>query len=53
MYKDIDGRDDDAMERWVGWCVFANNLVFVARALQKARDANEATTQRQSGQTAA
>jgi len=35
MYKDVDGRADDAMERWVGWCVFANNLVFVARALQR------------------
>lgn len=30
MYK-----GDDAMERWVGWCVFANNLVVVARALQR------------------
>ena len=53
MYKDIDGRDDDAMERWVGWCVFANNLVFVARALQKGRDADQGATQGQSGQTAA
>ena len=26
MYK-----GDKAMERWVGWCVFANNLVVVAR----------------------
>ena len=34
-YKDADGRADDAMERWVGWCVFAHNLVFVARALRR------------------
>jgi IS5 family transposase len=30
MYK-----GDEAMERWVGWCVFANNLVVVARALAR------------------
>ena len=30
MYK-----GDQAMERWIGWCVFANNLVVVARALQR------------------
>lgn len=54
MYKDIDGRDDDAMERWVGWCVFANNLVFVARALlQKERDANREEAQGQGDPTAA
>jgi IS5 family transposase len=35
MYKDAEGREDDAMARWVGWCVFANNLVFVARALRR------------------
>lgn len=34
-YKDTAGRADDAMERWVGWCVFANNLVFVARTLRR------------------
>jgi len=32
MYK-----DNDAMERWVGWCVFANNLTVVARALSRQR----------------
>lgn len=54
MYKDIDGRDDDAMARWVGWCVFANNLVFVARALVKReRDANGGEAEGQSDQTAA
>jgi IS5 family transposase len=47
MYKDADGRADDAMERWVGWCVFANNLVFVARALQR-----QQTDGKQSGTTA-
>lgn len=30
MYK-----GHEAMERWVGWCVFANNLVAIARALQR------------------
>lgn len=30
MYK-----GEQAMERWIGWCVFANNLVVVARALQR------------------
>jgi IS5 family transposase len=55
MYKDGDGRADDAMERWVGWCVFANNLVFVARALQRQEsDGNESrTTAGQSDQAAA
>jgi len=42
MYK-----GDHAMERWIGWCVFANNLVVVARALQRQRsnhdDESEAT----------
>lgn len=46
MYKEVEGRDDDAMERWVGWCVFANNLVFVARALrQQGRDDDTEATQ--------
>jgi len=55
MYKDADGRADDAMERWVGWCVFANNLVFVARALRRQEiDGNQSgTTARQSDQAAA
>jgi IS5 family transposase len=35
MYKDAEGREDAAMERWVGWCVLANNRVFVARALRR------------------
>jgi IS5 family transposase len=30
MYK-----GPEAMERWVGWCVFANNLIVVARAIRK------------------
>ena len=33
-YKDH-SQNDDAAERWVGWCVFANNLVFAARALRR------------------
>lgn len=55
MYKDADGREDDAMERWVGWCVFANNLVCVARALRRHEaDGNPSgTTTRQSDQAAA
>jgi len=55
MYKDVDGRADDAMERWVGWCVFANNLVFVARALRRQEaDGNQSgTTAGQSDQAAA
>jgi IS5 family transposase len=55
MYKDADGRADDAMERWVGWCVFANNLVFVARALRRQEsDVNQSrTTPGQSDQAAA
>jgi IS5 family transposase len=54
-YKDVQGREDDAMERWVGWCVFANNLVFVARALQRQdKNANDTgTTPGQSDQAAA
>jgi len=55
MYKDVDGREDDAMERWVGWCVLANNLVFVARALQRQeQDVNQSgTTAEQNDQAAA
>jgi len=55
MYKDAKGRDDDAMERWVGWCVFANNLVFMARALQaQEQDAKQSgTTAEQSDRAAA
>ena len=55
MYKDADGRADDAMERWVGWCVFANNLVFVARALrrQEPNVHQSGTTAGQSDQAAA
>lgn len=49
MYKDVAGREDDAMERWVGWCVFANNLVFVARALQR-QEKNENDTEATQGQ---
>jgi IS5 family transposase len=46
MYK-----GDHAMERWVGWCVFAHNLVVVARALQRNREKQDdeaacATTRR-------
>ena len=43
------------MERWVGWCVFANNLVFVARALRRQEpDVNQSgTTAGQSDQAAA
>jgi IS5 family transposase len=45
MYKDAEDRDDDAMERWVGWCVFANNLVFMARALlREERNGNQSGT---------
>jgi len=55
MYKDADGRADDAMERWVGWCVFANNLVFVARARRRQEPDGNASgrTTRQSDQAAA
>lgn len=54
MYKDANGRDD-AMERWVGWCVFANNLVFMARALERqGSNVNQSrTTPEQSHQAAA
>jgi len=54
MYKDADGREDDAVERWVGWCVFANNLVFMARALQRQEhDANQSGTTAGQGDRAA
>jgi IS5 family transposase len=39
MYK-----GKDAMERWVGWCVFANNLTVIARRSAKLRDENETPT---------
>ena len=51
MYK-----GDEAMERWVGWCVFANNLVVVARVLRKqnsSHDDEAETTQGQGAQAAA
>lgn len=51
MYK-----GEQAMERWIGWCVFANNLVVVARALQKQNskhDDETATTQGQADSAAA
>jgi IS5 family transposase len=44
MYK-----GDEAMERWVGWCVFANNLVAVARALQRQEQTHDATTAKPQG----
>jgi len=49
MYK-----GDEAMERWVGWCVFANNLVVVARALQKQeRDESPGSTKGHEARAAA
>ena len=33
-------KGDMAMERWVGWCVFANNLMVVARHLQRQNSAD-------------
>jgi IS5 family transposase len=42
MYK-----GDTAMERWVGWCVFANNLVVVARALRRRQAEDEGTSRTQ------
>jgi IS5 family transposase len=50
MYK-----GDESMERWVGWCVFAHNLVIVARVLDKKQKKNEEThtTKRQSDRQAA
>jgi IS5 family transposase len=50
MYK-----GNEAMERWVGWCVFANNLVVVARAIrrQEHRDETAATPQRKDARQAA
>jgi IS5 family transposase len=38
-------KSDTAMERWVGWCVFANNLVVVARALGRQQGEDEGTTE--------
>jgi IS5 family transposase len=55
MYKDL-SESDDAMERWVGWCVFANNLVFVARALraqEKHKDGEPDATQAEGGREVA
>lgn len=31
-------KGEDAMERWVGWCVFANNLLVVARVIRKRKE---------------
>jgi IS5 family transposase len=36
MYK-----GEQAMERWVGWCVLANNLVTLARLIQQQNSDNE------------
>jgi IS5 family transposase len=38
-------KGDRAMERWVGWCVFANNLVVMARALQRREQEDERNNQ--------
>lgn len=48
-------KGDTAMERWVGWCVFANNLVVVARALRRrqGKDEGSSETQRRSRRKAA
>lgn len=53
-YKDL-SQSDDAVERWVGWCVFANNLVFIARALNRHPEAHRETdtTKGQGDRTAA
>lgn len=40
-------KGDMAMERWVGWCVFANNLVVVARTLRRRQEDNEGAAQTQ------
>lgn len=49
MYK-----GDMAMERWVGWCIFANNLVVVARVLrQQDKDEGASETQRRGRRKAA
>lgn len=45
MYKGV-----EAMERWIGWCVFANNLVVVARALQKRNSEHDDETATAQGQ---
>lgn len=39
MYK-----GDEAMERWIGWCVFGHNLVVVARALQRQEKQQQSNT---------
>jgi IS5 family transposase len=36
MYK-----GDEAMGRWIGWCVFANNLVVVARLLRQKQERDD------------
>jgi len=47
MYK-----GHEAMERWVGWCVFANNLMVLARLMRKRKHDHD-TTQGQGDQAAA
>ncbi len=47
MYK-----GDEAMERWVGWCVFANNLVVVARALRQQNSSHDDEAETTQGQAA-
>lgn len=47
MYK-----GPEAMERWVGWCVFANNLMVLARLMRK-RNHDQDTTQGRGDQPAA
>ena len=50
MYK-----SNNAMARWLGWCVFVNNLVIVARTIRTQEDNHEttSTTQRQDARRAA
>jgi IS5 family transposase len=38
MYK-----GEEAMERWVGWCVFANNLMVLARLMRKRKHDQDST----------
>jgi IS5 family transposase len=45
MYK-----GDEAMERWIGWCVFANNLVVITRALRARQDDDDETPGTTQGQ---
>jgi len=47
MYK-----GNEAMERWVGWCVFANNLMVLSR-LKRKRKHDQDTTQGQGARAAA